>query len=39
LIDHLGEVMQVWLDGISKEYLISGTGAQRYAVTIKVREV
>lgn len=39
LIDHLGEVMSVVIDGVSKEYLISGTTEQRYAVTIQVREV
>ncbi len=39
LQDHLGEVTQVYMDGIEKEYLISGTFEQRYAVKIQVREV
>lgn len=37
--DHLGEVSRVYLDGIERQYLISGTDEQRYAVNISVREV
>lgn len=39
LIDHLGTVMQVYIDGVSSEYIVSGTEEQRYSVTIKVKEV
>lgn len=37
--DHLGEISQVYLDGVVRQYLISGTDEQRYAVNISVREV
>lgn len=37
--DHLGEVNRVYLDGVERQYLISGTDEQRYAVNISVREV
>jgi hypothetical protein len=37
--DHLGEIFTAWVDGLEKQYLISGTLEQRYAVNIKLREV
>lgn len=37
--DHLNESSTVYVDGVAKQYLISGTPEQRYAVNIKVREV
>ena len=39
ICDHLGEVSQVYLDGIERQYLASGIQEQRYAVNISVREV
>lgn len=39
VVDHLGATFLAYVDGIDKQYLISGTPEQRYAVSIKVREV
>jgi hypothetical protein len=39
VVDHLADSFIAYVDGIEKQYLISGMPEQRYAVTIKVREV
>jgi hypothetical protein len=39
VVDHLTESFVAYVDGIEKQYLISGMPEQRYAVSIKVREV
>jgi len=39
VLDHLASMFLAYVDGIDKQYLISGTPGQRYAVAIKVREV
>lgn len=39
IVDHLLATTQAYIDQIDKQYLISGTSEQRYAVNIRVREV
>jgi hypothetical protein len=39
IVDHLLAIFAAWVDGVEKQYLISGTLEQRYAVNIKLREV
>lgn len=39
IVDHTLAMTQAYVDQIDKQYLISGTAEQRYAVNIKVREV
>ena len=39
IVDHLLATFKAYVDGVEKQYLISGTLEQRYAVNIKLREV
>ena len=39
IVDHMLAVTQAYVDQVDKQYLISGTPEQRYAIAIKVREV
>jgi hypothetical protein len=39
VVDHLLELFTAYVDGIEKQYIISGAPEQRYAIAIKVREV
>lgn len=39
IVDHLLATSTVYVDGIEKQYLLTGAGEQRYAVNIKLREV
>lgn len=39
IVDHLLATFTAYIDGIEKQYLISGSPEQRYAISIKVREV
>lgn len=39
IVDHLLATFTAYVDGIEKQYLISGMPEQRYAVNIKLREV
>ena len=39
ILDHLLATFKAYVDGVEKQYLISGTLEQRYAVNIKLREV
>ncbi len=39
IVDHLLAISTVYVDGIERQYLLTGTVEQRYAVNIKLREV
>lgn len=39
IVDHLLATFTAYVDAVEKQYLISGTLEQRYAVNIKLREV
>lgn len=39
VVDHLLATFTAYIDGVEKQYLITGMPEQRYAVTIQVREV
>ena len=39
IVDHLLATSTVYVDGVERQYLLTGTGEQRYAVNIKLREV
>lgn len=38
IVDHLLATSTAYVDGIEKQYLLTGTNEQRYAVNIKLRE-
>jgi len=39
IVDHLIAAFTAYVDGVERQYLISGTLEQRYAVNFKLREV
>lgn len=39
VVDHLLESFDAYIDGIERQYLLTGQSEQRYAIAIKVREV
>jgi hypothetical protein len=39
VVDHNLETFAAYVDGIERQYLISASPVQRYAITLKVREV
>lgn len=39
IVDHMQATVQAYIDAVEKQYLVSGSPEQRYAVSLKVREV